>query len=110
MTTQTEMTKNLFKNWENIDKRVKYLRNRKMSENDIQLEEITKIILKHDKLNISERGTHYYAKKLAEIISNYMEIEIAGKEEVIKTLHEDIKYYRKDWRDQMIQDQGLDNE
>jgi len=34
-------------------------------------------------------------------------IEIAGKEAVIKELENDIKYYRKDWKDQMIQDQGL---
>jgi len=34
-------------------------------------------------------------------------IEIAGKEAVIKELENDIQYYRKDWKDQMIQDQGL---
>jgi len=34
------------------------------------------------------------------------QIAMAGKEEVIKALHEDIRYYRKDWKDQMIQDQG----
>lgn len=36
-----------------------------------------------------------------------LKVELAGKESVIKLLHEDIKYYRKDWRNQMIQDQGL---
>ena len=81
-----------------------------MSEQDIQLAEITELILNHDKSNISERGTHYYAKTLAEIIKQYMAIEIAGRDEVIKQLHDDIRYYRKDWKDQMIQDQGLDYE
>ena len=32
MTTQAQMTENLFRNWKNIDKRVKYLRAREMSE------------------------------------------------------------------------------
>ncbi len=39
-----------------------------------------------------------------------LKIEIAGKESVIKALHEDLSYYRKEWKDQMKQDQGLDNE
>ena len=39
-----------------------------------------------------------------------LKIELAGKEEVIKVLYADIKYYRKDWKDQMIQDQGLYHE
>lgn len=34
-------------------------------------------------------------------------VEIAGHKAVIKELQEDIRYYRKDRRDQMIQDQGL---
>lgn len=34
-------------------------------------------------------------------------VEIAGHTAVIKELQEDIRYYRKDRRDQMIQDQGL---
>ena len=37
-----------------------------------------------------------------------LKIELAGKEAVIKALHEDLSYYRKDWKDQMIQDQGLE--
>ena len=45
----------------------------------------------------------------AEDIIHMALVEIAGKEEIIKALHEDIKYYRKDWKDQMIQDQGLEN-
>ena len=39
-----------------------------------------------------------------------LKIELAGKEAVIKVLHEDISYYRKDWKDKMIQDQGLEND
>lgn len=35
-------------------------------------------------------------------------VELAGKEAVIKALHDDIREYRKDWKDQMIQDQGLE--
>ena len=46
----------------------------------------------------------------AEDLIHALEAELAGKEAVIATLHEDIKYYRKDWRDQMIQDQGLPND
>ena len=34
------------------------------------------------------------------------QIAMAGKEEVIKVLQDDLRYYRKDWKDQMIQDQG----
>ena len=34
-------------------------------------------------------------------------LQLAGKESVIKELCADIAYYRKDRRDQMIQDQGL---
>ena len=44
----------------------------------------------------------------AEVLISMLQIELAGKEEVIKALTEDIKYYRKDYNDQMIQDQGLD--
>lgn len=36
-----------------------------------------------------------------------LQIEMAGKDAVITELHKDIAYYRKDRRDQMIQDQGL---
>jgi len=39
-----------------------------------------------------------------------LKIELEGKEAVINALHEDIAYYRKDWKDQMIQDQGIDDE
>lgn len=39
-----------------------------------------------------------------------LKIELAGKEAVIKALHEDLSHYRKDWKDQMIQDQGADDE
>lgn len=44
----------------------------------------------------------------AEDLIHMLLVEIAGKEEVIKELTKDIQYYRKDWKDQMIQDQGLD--
>ena len=47
------------------------------------------------------------AKKNARRIKD-LEIELAGKNAVIDDLHEDIRYYRKDWKDNMIQDQGLD--
>ena len=46
----------------------------------------------------------------AEEIIHALRVEIAGKEAVIDTLHEDLSYYRKDWKDQMIQDHGLDDE
>lgn len=46
----------------------------------------------------------------AEDLIHMLIVEIAGKEEAIKELTKDIQYYRKDWKDQMIQDQGLDNE
>lgn len=36
-----------------------------------------------------------------------LQIEMVGKDAVIAELHKDIGYYRKDHRDQMIQDQGL---
>jgi len=39
-----------------------------------------------------------------------LKIEIAGKEAVIKAMEDDIQYYKKDWRDTLIQDQGLDDE
>jgi hypothetical protein len=42
----------------------------------------------------------------AEEIIHALRVEIAGKNSVIKALHEDIAYYRKDWKDQMTQDQG----
>jgi len=44
----------------------------------------------------------------AEELIDQLQIELAGKEEIIKALSKDIQYYRKDWKDQMIQDQGLD--
>ena len=34
-------------------------------------------------------------------------VELAGKDAVIQELRNDIAYYRKDRRDQFIQDQGL---
>lgn len=37
-----------------------------------------------------------------------LEVELAGKNAVIDELHKDIAYYRKDLKDQMIQDQGLE--
>lgn len=43
----------------------------------------------------------------AENLINALQIELAGKEEVIKELSKDIQYYRKDWKDQIIQDQGI---
>jgi len=48
---------------------------------------------------------HEKMKRAADEIDR-LRVEIAGKNEVIKVLHEDIRYYRKDWKDQMIQDQG----
>lgn len=36
-----------------------------------------------------------------------LQIELAGKEAVIESLSNDVRYYRKEWKDQMIQDQGL---
>jgi len=44
----------------------------------------------------------------AEDLIDRLRIELAGKEEVMKALEKDIQYYRKDWKDQMIQDQGLE--
>ncbi|MCP4101998.1 MAG: hypothetical protein GY750_11295 [Lentisphaerae bacterium] len=44
----------------------------------------------------------------AEYLIDKLIIELAGKEEVIKELEKDIKYFRKDWKDQMVQDQGLE--
>ena len=44
----------------------------------------------------------------AEEIIHALRVELAGKEAVIKSLHEDIRDYRKDWKDQMIQDHGLE--
>lgn len=44
----------------------------------------------------------------AEDIIHMLLVELAGKEAVIRQLSEDIAYYRKDWKDQMIQDQELD--
>ncbi len=35
------------------------------------------------------------------------QIELAGKEAVIRAIEEDISYYRKDRKDQMIQDQDI---
>ena len=46
----------------------------------------------------------------AESLIQLLRIELAGKESVIKELHGDIEWYRKDWKDQMIQDQGIDDE
>ncbi len=37
-----------------------------------------------------------------------LQIEIAGKNEVITALHDDIRYYRKDLKDQITQDHGLE--
>ena len=44
----------------------------------------------------------------AEDLIHMLIVEIAGKDEVIKSLTKDIQYYRKDWKDQMIQDRGVD--
>ena len=44
----------------------------------------------------------------AEELVDALRIELAGKEEVIKMLQSDIKWYKKDWTDTMIQDQGLE--
>ena len=46
----------------------------------------------------------------AEEIIHALRVEVAGKESVIKALHADLSYYRKDLKDRMTQDQGLDNE
>ncbi len=43
-----------------------------------------------------------------------LKIELAGKDAVIKELEKDVAFYKRyqtrDWKDQMIQDQGLDDE
>lgn len=36
-----------------------------------------------------------------------LRLQLAGKDEVIKMLKDDIKFHRKEWKDQMKQDQGL---
>ena len=46
----------------------------------------------------------------AEDLIHALQIELAAKEEVIKVLHNDIRWYRKDWNTSMIQDQGLREE
>jgi len=46
----------------------------------------------------------------AEDLVNALQLELAAKEEVIKVLHNDIRWYRKDWNTSMIQDQGLREE
>lgn len=51
------------------------------------------------------RGTRTVV--LAAEIINELQIELAGKISIIKVLHDDLSYYRKDLKDQMIQDQGL---
>ena len=43
----------------------------------------------------------------AEEIIHALQVELAGKNSLIDMLHDDMSYYRKDWKDQMIQDQGL---
>jgi len=40
----------------------------------------------------------------AEDLIHILLLELAGKEEVIKALTDDIRYYRKDWNTQMLQD------
>ena len=59
---------------------------------------------------LREWDNPYAAHELpeAEDIIHALRVEIAGKESVIKALREDLSYYRKDWKDQMIQDQGLE--
>jgi len=60
----------------------------------------------------SQLNTRLAMEKLRDAIEQIdtFVVELAGKEAVIKELHKDIAYYRKDWKDQMIQDQGLDDE
>ena len=56
------------------------------------------------------RTSRFYEKmKTAADEIDRLRAEIAGKEAVIKVLHEDISYYRKEWKDQMIRDQGLEH-
>jgi len=43
----------------------------------------------------------------AEKIIHLLEIELAGKNAVIAALHDDLGYYRKERKDEMIQDQGV---
>lgn len=45
--------------------------------------------------------------KDAEDLIHVLQLELAGKEGLIKVLQDDLRYYRNDWNDQMIQDQGL---
>lgn len=44
----------------------------------------------------------------AEDLIHMLLVEIAGKEAIIKELRDDLKFYRSDYKDQMIQDQGLE--
>lgn len=54
--------------------------------------------------NISNPMSSEVERLKSEIRS--LQIEMAGKDAVITELYKDIGYYRKDRRDQMIQDQG----
>ena len=58
----------------------------------------------------SQLNTRLALEKLAVVLKEIesFEVELAGKDAVIKELHKDIAYYRKDWKDQMTQDQGLE--
>ena len=44
--------------------------------------------------NDGSRLVFAYDREYTEAIVNKLQIELAGKEEVIKTLHDDIAYYR----------------
>jgi len=59
----------------------------------MNIEDLTKIILNHDGMYLSERGTYWYANVLARRMYNIMYGDIT-----------------KDWNDQMIQDVGLNDE
>lgn len=57
-------------------------------------------------------NSHYLGQAqehIKELESHIKELtlQLAGKDSVIKELREDIRYYRKDRKDQLIQDQGL---
>jgi hypothetical protein len=64
-----------------------------------------------DKIDELMKGWNYPYKSRTMVnaseLINLLQIELAGKDAVIKALHEDIAWYRKDKRDEMIQDQGL---
>jgi len=69
-----------------------------MNDQDVRLSELTEIILMHDAENSSERGTYYYASKLASMLMKRLDIDLSGKDAVIKILREDIAFYKNNWK------------